>query len=258
MVSVQHRTAFVTGGGSGIGKQICHAFAAEGYRLAIFDRDETLASQTADELAVEALVFCGNVTDEIEVRRAVEAAAAHFGSLDVGVNAAGVGASSLLVDTSLESWNRVMDVCLTGVFVSARAQAVQMMRQRSGVIINIVSTNAQQAGEGLAAYCAAKAGVEMLTKVAALELAEHGIRVLGVGPGLTETPMVSRFLENPAARQAFLSGIALGRPADPGEIASAVLFLASEAASYITGQTLYVDGGALLKSYPSLAARSGR
>jgi NAD(P)-dependent dehydrogenase (short-subunit alcohol dehydrogenase family) len=163
--------------------------------------------------------------------------------------------SAAMVDTTLAQWQRVMDVCLTGVFVSARAQAAQMLAQGGGVIVNIASTNSRQAGEGLSAYCAAKAGVDMFTKVAALELAPQGIRVLAVGPGLTDTPMVARLLANPVARGEFLSNIPLARPAQPADIAAMVVFLCSDRAGYVTGQTIYVDGGASLMRYPSLASR---
>lgn len=149
-----------------------------------------------------------------------------------------------------------MRVNLTGVFVCCKHQARAMLPKKTGVIINLVSTNALQPGEGLAAYCASKSGVAMLTRVAAMELAPRGLRVVGVGPGLTETPMVARLLAKPEARRAFLDGIPAGRPAAPEDIAGVVAFLASDAAAYINGDTIYVDGAALTRSYPSLAVRA--
>ena len=253
---LQGRVALVTGAGSGIGRAICTRLAADGARLVALDRDLSAAEATASTLDTDALAVVADVASVDDMQRAVAQTVAHFGRLDIAVNAAGVGASALLVDTSLETWQRVMDVCLTGVFVSSQAQARQMIAQGgAAVIINIASTNAQQPGEGLAAYCAAKAGAEMLSRVSALELAAHGIRVAAVGPGLTDTPMVARLLANPAARGEFLDNIPLNRTARPEDIAAAVAFLASDDAAYVTGQTLYVDGGASMKRYPSLASR---
>lgn len=250
------RAALVTGAGSGIGRAICRRLADEGARIACLDRDAAAAQATADAIGKGALALVADVANAAEMQRAIEATVAAFERLDIAVNAAGVGASALLVDTSVATWQRVLDVCLTGVFVSSQAQARQMIAQGGpAVIVNIASTNAQQPGEGLGAYCAAKAGVEMLGRVAALELAPHGIRVAAVGPGLTDTPMVARLLADPVARNAFLDNIPLQRAARPEDIAAAVAYLASDDAAYVTGQTLYVDGGASMQRYPSLAAR---
>jgi NAD(P)-dependent dehydrogenase (short-subunit alcohol dehydrogenase family) len=256
---LQGRVALVTGAGSGIGQAICRRLADEGARIAALDRDESAARATAAMLGAGAMGVVADVTSIEDMQCAVAKVVSRFGRLDIAVNAAGVGASALLVDTLIETWQRVMDVCLTGVFVSSQAQARQMIAQGGpAVIVNIASTNAQQPGEGLAAYCAAKAGVDMLSRVSALELASHGIRVAAVGPGLTDTPMVARLLSNPAARGEFLDNIPLHRPARPEDIAAAVAFLASDDAAYVTGQTLYVDGGASMMRYPSLASRRAK
>lgn len=253
---LEGKVALVTGGGSGIGRAVCQVLSANGARIAVLDRDLAAAEATANTLATPAQAIAVDVADETDIESATARTADFFGQIDIAVNAAGVGASAQMVDTTLAQWQWVLDVCLTGVFLSARAQARQMIRQgKGGVLIQIASTNARQPGEGLSAYCAAKAGVEMFTRVTALELASHRIRVNGVGPGLTETPMVARFLSDSKARDAFVSNIPLGRPARPEDIAAAVAFLASDEAAYITGQTLYVDGGALMQRYPSLEAR---
>jgi len=255
-MNLDRRIAMVTGAGSGIGQEICRQLAAQGARVAAIDLDLAAAARTAESLGGGVLALAADVADEAQMTAAVAQTVAHFGRLDIAVNAAGVGISARMVDTTLAQWQRVMDVCLTGVFVSARAQAAQMIAQGgSAVIVNIASTNSQQAGEGLSAYCAAKAGVDMFTKVAALELAPHGIRVLAVGPGLTDTPMVARLMANPVARGEFLANIPLARAALPADIAAMVAFLASDQAGYVTGQTIYVDGGASLMKYPSLASR---
>lgn len=253
---LEGKVALVTGGGSGIGRAVCQVLSAQGAQIAVLDRDFAAADATAHALSTAAQAIAADVTDEMEVESAIARISESFGRIDIGVNAAGAGVSAPMIDTTLEQWRKVLDVCLTGVFLCTRAQARQMIRQGTGgVLIQIASTNARQPGEGLSAYCAAKAGVEMFTRVTALELAGYGIRVNGIGPGLTETPMVARFLSDPVAREAFVSNIPLGRPASPEDIATAVAFLASDTAAYVTGQTLYVDGGALMQRYPSLSAR---
>ncbi|MDB6000512.1 MAG: Glucose 1-dehydrogenase [Rhizobacter sp.] len=254
--TLQGRVALVTGGGSGIGQAICRRLCADGALLVVVDLQKDAAEATVAALDGDAIAVAADVCREDDMQRAVAAAVGRFGRLDIAVNAAGIGASATLVDTPLATWQRVIDVCLTGVFIASQAQARQMIEQGgNAVIVNIASTNSQQPGEGLAAYCAAKAGVEMLTRVSALELAAHGIRVSGVGPGLTDTPMVARLMANDNAKREFLANIPLGRPAQPEDIAAAVSFLASDDAGYITGHTVYVDGGALMQRYPSLAAR---
>lgn len=253
---LDNRVALVTGAGSGIGREVCLQLAQAGARIAALDVNLEAAESTVDALGGEGIALAANVSNEREIDDAMQHLLARFRRLDIAVNAAGIGVSAPMVETTVEQWQRVLDVCLTGVFVCARREAAQMLAQgEGGVIINIASTNARQAGEGLSAYCAAKAGVDMFTKVSALELAPHAIRVLAVGPGLTQTPMVQRLLSNPCARDEFLSNIPLARPAQPSEIASMVAFLCTEQASYVTGQTIYVDGGASLMRYPSLASR---
>ena len=259
MSRLASKVALVTGAGSGIGREICKELAKQGARIAALDLQLAAAQDTVRELGEGHLALEGNVADEAAMESIIQRTVAELGKLDIGVNAAGVGISASLVDTTLRQWQHVMEVCLTGVFVCARGQARQMVQQgHGGVIVNIASTNSQQPGEGLSAYCASKAGVEMFTRVAALELARNGIRVVGVGPGLTQTPMVSRLLNNPTARDEFLSNIPMGRTAQPIDIAQAVGFMCSDEASYITGQTLYVDGGASMMRYPSLESRRPR
>lgn len=249
------RVAMVVGGGSGMGQAVARRLSQDGARVAVVDRDLDAAKATVAILDGEGLALAADVVSEAAVANATDAIAKSFGRLDIGINAAGVGVSVALTDQTLEQWQRVQDVNLTGLFLCCKYQALQM-KARGGVIVNFVSTNAEQPGEGLSAYCASKAGAAMLTRVAAMELAAHKIRVVGVGPGLTETPMVSRLLSLPQARAEFVDNILLGRPGQPDEVAAVAAFLASDEASYITGDTIYVDGGALNRRYPSLASRS--
>lgn len=249
------RVAMVVGGGSGMGQAVARRLSEDGARVAVVDRDLDAARKTVAMLEGEGVALVADVVSEADVANATDAIAKAFGRLDIGVNAAGVGISVALTEQSLEQWQRVQNVNLAGLFLCCKHQAL-LMKAQGGVIVNFISTNAEQPGEGLSAYCASKAGAAMLTRVAAMELAPHKIRVVGVGPGLTETPMVSRLLAMPQARAEFLDNILLGRPGQPEEVAALVAFLASDEASYITGDTIYVDGGALNRRYPSLASRS--
>ena len=252
------RVALITGGGSGMGAETARRLAHDGAHVVIADRDLSAAQAVADELGGNGHAVETDVLDAASVVDAVETAVSRWGRLDIGVNAAGIGASVRIVDQEPEQFQQVIDVNVRGVFLAVQAELQQFERQGGGgVIVNFSSTNARQPGEGLGAYAASKAAVSMLTQVAAMEAGESGTRVVAVGPGLTDTPMVSRLTGNPRARDAFVNGIPLGRPALPSEVAALVAFLCSDDASYISGDTVFVDGGALTRAYPSLAARTG-
>lgn len=250
------RVALVTGAGSGMGAATARRLVDEGASVLIVDRDPEAADLVHQRLGSRTHSFVADVTDPEEMRQAVQLAVQLWGRLDLGVNAAGIGASTLILDQSVEEFQRVVDVNLRGAFVSMQAELQQFAAQGGGgVVVNFASTNARQPGEGLAAYASAKAAVSMLTQVAAMESGASGTRVVAVGPGLTETPMVARLTQNKTARAAFEEAIPLGRPARPEEVAAVVAFLCSDDAAYITGDTLFVDGGALTRAYPSLAKR---
>ena len=252
-----NKVALVTGGGSGIGASVVRTFAQQGAKVAVVDRAADAAKAIAAELGSNALAITANVCVEEEVEQAVQAAVARFGRIDVSVHAAGFGFSNEIVDQELEQWRSVMAVNLDGVFICTKHAARQMLRQGSGgAVVNVSSTNAVQAGQGLSAYCAAKAGVAMLTQVAALELAPYGIRVNCVGPGLTRTPLTKRWFNSDAILKNWLEAIPAGRAAEPEEIASAILWLASEEALYMSGESVYVDGGLRSRSYPPMEKRS--
>jgi 3-oxoacyl-[acyl-carrier protein] reductase len=250
---LRDRVAVVTGGASGIGREIARRFAEEGARVALGDRNAAALEDAAKELGQACTTRAGDVRVEADVEALVEQAAAVFGRVDVGVNCAGLGTLAPIADHPLESWDEVLGVCLTGVFLSIKHEARRMLAQgEGGVIVNIASINARQPGEGMAAYCTAKAGVEMLTRVAAMELAPSGIRVCGIGPGFVETPLTDFARQIPAIGEAYLRSIPLGRVGRPADVASAALFLASDEASWVTGETLFVDGAELTKAYPEL------
>lgn len=246
------KTAVVTGAASGIGRAIATAFVAAGAHVVLCDiNDKALAG--ANELGPLAVGRVVDVSDEPQVEAVMRAARETFGSLDIVVNCAGFGAIVPLTELTGEKWRSVQAVTLDGVFYGVKHGARQMLEQgRAGVIINISSVNAQQAGEGQVAYCAAKAGVDQITRCGALELGGRGIRVAGIAPGLVETPLTRKELEDPAMRELFLGVIPMQRAVQAEEIADAAVFLASDKARSINGHTLAIDGGSLTRGYPAL------
>ena len=244
-MNLANKSAIVTGGASGIGREVALTLASDGASLTVADIDREGAEAVAAQIrnsgrgatAVEV-----DVTNSGQVDAAVEAAVAAFGSLDILVNVAGFGFNSPIVDMREEDWDRVLGVNLKGQFLCAKAAGRRMIRQGTGGrIVNIASTAANNARYAGGAYCAAKAGVVQLTRVLALELGEYGITVNAVGPGFTETPATVESSDE--YRSNFLAQVPAGRSGRTSDIANAVLFLASPSAEYVNGQALYVDGG---------------
>ena len=253
MNPLKGRGAVVTGAASGIGKAIATGFIEAGASVLICDLNAKAIEGVVSELGGHALGRVTDVSDESQVEAAMRAAREAFGSLDIVVNCAGIGAITPLTELSADKWKSVQAVTLGGVFYGVKHAARLMIEQgRPGVIINISSVNARQPGEGQVAYCAAKAGVDMITRCGALELGAGGIRVVGIAPGLVETPLTRHELENPEMRELFLGVIPMGRAVSPEEIAAAAVFLASEDARSINGETIAIDGGSLTRGYPAL------
>lgn len=246
------KVAVITGGASGIGRAIAHRFVGEGASVVLGDLNEALLAEAttalgADRCATHAL----DVREEDGVEALAALAVERFGRLDIGVNCAGVGTMSPITEHPVEEFERVVDICLKGVFLSVKHEARRMRELGvGGVIVNIASINARQPGEGMVAYCAAKAGVEMLTRVAAMELARHDIRVCGIAPGFVDTPLTQFSRDFPAVRDGYLQNIPMGRAGAPEDIAAAALFLAGPEASWVSGETLAVDGASLTREYP--------
>lgn len=250
------RVAWVTGGGSGIGAAVARRLVAEGGRVAVVDRRLDAAQAVADALGDAAVALAADVAREADIEAGVQATVERFGRLDIAVHAAGYGTSAEVVDMTLAQWQGVMDVDLTGVFLCTKHASRQMLRQGGGgAVVNIASTNAVQPGEGLAAYCVAKAGVVMFNQVAGLELAPHGVRVVGVGPGLTETPATAPFLQSATQRQAWIGNVPAGRAASADEIAGLVAWLCCDEAAYMSGETVFMDGSLRARAYPTIAQR---
>ena len=253
MSTLDHKGAIVTGAASGIGKAIATAFIEAGASVLLCDLNANAVEAVASELGNSAIARVTDVSDEGQVESAMRAAHDAFGSLDIVVNCAGFGAIAPLTELSGDKWKSVHAVTLNGVFYGVKHAARQMIEQRqAGVIINISSVNGRFPGEGQVAYCAAKAGVDMITRCGALELGPHGIRVVGIAPGLVETPLTRKELDNPATRELFMAVIPMNRAVDAEEIAAAAVFLASDHARSINGETIAIDGGLLTRGTPAL------
>jgi NAD(P)-dependent dehydrogenase (short-subunit alcohol dehydrogenase family) len=257
------KTAFVTGAANGIGAAITRRFLAEGATvaatdIAVADLQLLAGAWAADapERAGDLLTLRCDVTDPASLSDACAATVARFGRLDIAVANAGRGTFSPIVDHSLEEWRAVVDLCLTGVFLTVQ-QAARVMAD-GGSIVTVASMNAVQPAAGMAAYCAAKAGVVMLTQVAAMELGPRGIRVNAVAPGLVRTNATAAFWQLPGVVGEFAENAPLGRFAQPDEVASVALFLASDDSSFVSASTYAVDGGGATGRYPDLPAAIAR
>ncbi|HUM18215.1 MAG TPA: 3-oxoacyl-[acyl-carrier-protein] reductase [Candidatus Nitrosotalea sp.] len=242
--SLAGKVAIVTGGSRGIGLAIARSLADDGASVVVSGRDAArldAAVKELESLGAAALGVTADAAKREDVDRLVEATRERFGRIDVAVNNAGITRDQLLVRMKDDDWDQVLDTNLRGVFLLTRAVGKVMMRQKSGRIINIASTAGVTGNPGQVNYSAAKAGVIGLTKAAARELAHWNILVNAVAPGLIETDMAAAI---PAeAREAMLQQVPLKRIGQGREVAEVVRFLAGEGASYITGQTIHVNGG---------------
>jgi NAD(P)-dependent dehydrogenase (short-subunit alcohol dehydrogenase family) len=242
--------AIVTGSDSGIGKASAVALAEAGYDVGVtWNTDEDGARDTAREIESKgrrAAVRQLNADEPADAAKMVDAFADELGEIDVLVNNAGTGIDAPFVEQSIDHWQHVIDTNLTGPFVAGQRAAQRMVEAgRKGSIINITSVHEHIPKSGAAAYCASKGGLGLLTKVMALELAEHGIRVNAIGPGEISTPMTGQHEEDPG-EQDRKGNIPLGRPGHAYEIGRWVAFLCSDDASYATGASFIVDGGLML------------
>lgn len=245
------KVAIVTGSGSGIGRAIALALAADGMRLAVVDIDEPAARETIRLVASaggEAAPFVADVADSGQVRAMVGAVAARFGTIDVLVNNAGLDQPIVpIADLPEETWDRVMAVNARGPFLCAKHVVPVMRRAGGGAIVNVASDLGYIVVPGLGAYCASKGALLQLTRVLAAEYSRDNIRTNAVCPTMVDTPMSQRTLATHPNPGAWLreveAGIPLGRIGRPEEIARVVAFLASDAASYMTGSVVAVDGG---------------
>lgn len=242
------KVALVTGGSRGIGKAIALSLAKNGANIVVnYSGNEEAAKKVVEEitaLGVKAIAYKANVSSSDEVTALVKHTVDEFGSIDILVNNAGITRDGLLLRMKDADWDAVIDTNLKGVFNCIKASAKFMSRQRSGRIINISSVVGQIGNPGQMNYVAAKAGVLGLTKTAAKELASRNITVNAIAPGFIETDMTNEL--NEQIRNSMLTNIPLQSFGQPEDIANAVVFLATDASRYITGQTINVDGGLVM------------
>jgi glucose 1-dehydrogenase len=247
------KVAVVTGAARGIGRACVERFLQDGVKVVISDVDAEGLKKTVAELGHpdDLRAVTADVRQRADIDRLVAAAAKEFGRLDIMVNNAGVARNQDILDISEKDFDDVIAINLKGAFFGLQAAAKQMIAQGGGgVIINMSSVNALLAIPSLATYAISKGGMKQLTSVAAVALAPHGIRVVAVGPGTILTEMVkTAIFSSDDARRSVMSRTPAGRCGEPSEVASVVAFLASDDASYITGQTIYPDGGRLILNY---------
>lgn len=240
------RAAVVIGAASGIGLATARALAAEGDRVTLADRDADGARARAAELGDPHTAAHVEVTDEASVQALFE----QTGPVDVVVNCAGFSNVGMITDLAVEDFRSVVDVCLNGAFIVAK-HAGRTLRE-GGALASISSLNGRQPAAGMSAYCAAKAGLSMLTQVAALEWGPRGVRVNAVAPGFVHTPLTAPAAAVPGVVEEYVENTALGRAGTPEDIAEAVLYLCSPKASWLTGEVLDLNGGAHMKRYPDV------
>ena len=253
---LENKVAVVTGGAKGIGRAIARRFLEEGARVVIADTDDDAGPALVEELKPLGrirYVEC-DVGERLDVRNMVAATIDAFGDIDVLVNNAAILVKADFLNLDPEDFDRVLRVNLKGAFLCSQAVArhmVERIREGGvpGAIVNLSSVNAVFAIPDQVPYSVSKGGLSQLTKVMALSLAPHGIRVNAIGPGSIATDMLESVMSNPAVRNTILSRTPLGRIGEPREIAAIAAFLASDQASYVTGQTIYADGGRLPLNY---------
>jgi NAD(P)-dependent dehydrogenase (short-subunit alcohol dehydrogenase family) len=250
---LKDKVCVITGAAQGIGEACAMRFANERAKVVVSDvqieKGEAVAKAIRNA-GGEAIFFACDVSQKSDCVDLIQAAVDAFGSVDVHLSNAAIIAAKEFLDITEEDWEQTVGVNLNGFFYAGQAAAAQMVKQGFGNIINMSSINAVVAIPTATPYTVCKGGVLQLTKSMALSLAPHGIRVNAVGPGTIATEMGKTMMSNPAAKKRVLSRTPLGRPGEPDEIASVCVFLASDDASYITGETIYCDGGRLPQNYP--------
>jgi len=249
MFSLKDKVAIVTGARRGMGRTHAIALAKAGAKVIVSDislEDCEKVVKEIERAGGKALAVKCNVSEKEEVADLIKKTVKEWGKIDILVNNAGICQFKPFLELTEEDWDRTIDINLKGYFLCAQAAAKEMVKQKSGVIINIASTAMGQVGVGfnnLAHYCASKGGIVGMTETLALELGPYNIRVNAISPGMIDTPMIADFKGDPKILEATLARVPLGRVGKPEEVSNLVLFLASGESSYITGSTIVIDGG---------------
>lgn len=242
--------ALVTGAAQGIGYACAEALAEDGARIILADINADGVKAAAEKLGGNSVGMACDMGNPDQINAMFDEIEASHGPVEILVNNAGIAMPGDFLDTPLENFQRVIDINLTGVFSSIQRAAKKMVENNiEGAIVNMSSINAVVSIPSIAAYCASKGGVMQLTKATSLALAKHNIRVNAVGPGSIDTEMMAGVNANPEAMKMVMSRTPLQRVGTPREIADVVAFLASKKASYVTGETIYVDGGRIGMNY---------
>jgi len=244
-----NKIAIVTGGGGGIGRRVATAFSQYGAPLLIADINREASAEVVSEIKAkggEAIAVQVDVTRPNEVQDMVDLAVRSYGRIDILFNNAGINIRSRAETYSIDDWNKVIAINLTGMFVCAQTVGRVMMKQGGGKIINTASVSAKLGHPGNLAYAAAKHGVVGMAKVMAVEWAKYRVNVNCIAPGVIKTPMTMKAFSDPEKHRELVSKVPMGRLGEPDDLIGAVIFLASEASDYITGQTIYIDGGRMI------------
>jgi len=245
-MNLKNKVAIVTGSRRGIGKAIALALAKAGANIVVSDINLDDCNKLVEEIKAingNALAVKTDVSNPEDVSQMINLTTEKFGKVDILVNNAGIYMQKSLTDVTEQDFDRTLDINLKGVFLCSKAVVPEMIKQGKGKIINIASIAGQVGFANSSAYCASKGAIINITRELALELAQYKINVNAIGPGVIETDMTKNLLKNKATKEALLANIPLNRIGKPEDIANAALFLASDNSDYITGITLFVDGG---------------
>lgn len=246
---LKNKVAIITGARRGMGRTHALKLAQEGVKVVVSDISEEDCQKVVDEIEKaggEGLALKCDVSKKKEVDELVKKTVDKFGKVDILVNNAGIAQFKPFLELTEEEWDKTLDINLKGYFLCAQAASKEMVKQKSGVIINIASVAMGQVGVGfpdVVHYCASKGGIVAMTEALVLELAPLGIRVNVVSPGMIETPMIDPIKQDPKMMEGLMSRIPLRRFGKPEEVSNLVLFLASDASSYMTGSAVVIDGG---------------
>lgn len=249
MTDLKNKVAIITGARRGMGRTHALALAKAGAKVVVSDISQEECESVVEEIKKaggEGLAVKCDVSIKKEVEEMVQKTVEKFGKVDILVNNAGICQFKPFLELTEEEWDRTLNINLKGYFLCSQAAAKEMVKQRSGVILNIASIAMGQVGVGFSAishYCASKGGIVAMTEAMALELAPHNIRVNAISPGAIETPMVDPLKTDPKMMEGILARVPLQRMGQPEEVSNLVLFLASDTSSYMTGSTVVIDGG---------------